>query len=190
LRRRSSDDEGQLRVSESDFLVRHSESWTAQRAPEFSVVDIHAVEIPAPPERIFPELGAQGLLLPAWHWKALVRLRLVIGKLFGWDRGMVSHPPQPLEAGKHYGFFAIEWVDPPHEAGMGVKNRLTSALMCWVLEGIPQGTKVFSVTLANFAGWQGRNYWRVIRPFHDGLIEDSLRELARRVASRAADGPA
>jgi hypothetical protein len=175
-----------LRVSESDFLVRHSESWTARRAPEFSVVNIHAMEIPSPREQIFAELGAPGLLLPARRWKLLFGLRLAIGKLFGWDRGMVSHPAQPLEAGKHYGFFAIEWVDPPHEAGMGVKNRLTSALMCWVLKEIPQGTKVFNVTLANFAGWQGRNYWRVIRPFHDGLIEDSLKELARRVASPTA----
>jgi hypothetical protein len=179
-----------LKVSESDFLKQHSESWTAQRAPEFSVVNVHAMEISAPLERIFPELGAQGLLLPARHWKLLFGLRLAIGKLCGWDRGMVSHPPQPLEAGKHYGFFAIEWVDPPHEAGMSVRNQLTSALLCWVLDEIPEGTKVFNVTLANFAGWQGRNYWRVIRPFHDGLIEDSLKELARRVASRSATRPA
>ena len=179
-----------MRVSESDFLKQHGESWTARRARDFSVVNIHAMEIPATPERIFPELGGHGLLLPARRWKLLFGLRLAIGKLCGWDRGMVSHPPQLLEAGKHYGFFAIEFVDPPHEAGMSVKNRLTSALMCWVLEEIPQGTKVFNVTLANFAGWQGRNYWRVIRPFHDGLIEDSLQELARRVASRTADGRA
>ena len=178
-----------MRVSESDFLVGHRESWTARRAPEFSVVNIHAMEILATPERIFPELSGQGLLLPARRWKLLFGLRLAIGKLFGWDRDMVSHPPQPLEAGRHYGFFAIKWVDPPHEAGMGVKNRLTSALMCWVLEEIPRGTKVFNVTLANFASWQGRNYWRVIRPFHDGLIEDSLKELARRVASRSATPP-
>ena len=179
-----------MRVSESDFLKQHGESWTARRAPDFSVVNIHAMEIPAPPERIFPELGAPGLLLPARRWKLLFGVRRAIGKLCGWDRGVVSHPPQSLEAGKHFAFFAIEWVDAPREAGMGVRNRLTSALMCWVLEEIPHGTKVFNVTLANFAGWQGRNYWRVIRPFHDGLIEDSLQELARRVASRTADGRA
>ena len=178
-----------MKVSETDFLEQHGESWTARRAREFSVVNIHAMEIPATPERIFPELGGQGLLLPARRWKLLLGLRLAIGKLFGWDRGMVSHPSQPLEVGRHYGFFAIEWVDPPHEAGMGVNNNLMSALMCWVLEEIPQGTKVFNVTLANFAGWQGRNYWRVVRSFHDGLIEDSLKELARRVASRSATRP-
>ena len=179
-----------MKVSESDFLKRHSESWTARRAPEFSVVNIHAMEIPAPRERIFAELGAPGLLLPGRRWRFLFGVRRAIGKLCGWDRGIVSHPPQPLEAGKHYAFFAIEWVDSPREAGMGVRNRLTSALMCWVLEEIPQGTKVFNVTLANFASWQGRNYWRVIRPFHDGLIEDSLQELARRVASQTAPRPA
>jgi hypothetical protein len=179
-----------LRISEADFLKQHGGSWTARRAPEFSVANIHAREIPATPERIFVELGAQELLLPARRWKLLFGLRLAIGKLCGWDRGVVSYPPQPLEVGKHYGFFAIEFVDPPHEAGMGVRNRLTSALLCWLLEETPCGTKVFNVTLANFAGWQGRNYWRAIRPFHDGLIEDSLKELARRVASRAAARPA
>jgi hypothetical protein len=179
-----------LKVSEADFLKQHGGSWAARRAPDFSVVNIHAMEIPAPATRIFPELGGQGLLLPARRWKLLFGLRLAIGKLCGWDRGVVSHPPQPLEVGRHYGFFAIEWVNAPHEAGMGVKNRLTSALMCWVLEEIPRGTKVFNVTLANFAGWQGRNYWRVIRPFHDGLVEDSLKELARRVASHRAARPA
>jgi Protein of unknown function (DUF2867) len=179
-----------LKVSKSDFLSQHKESRTARRAPEFSVVNIHAMEIPAPPERIFPELGARELLMPSWRWKVLFSVRLAIGKIFRWDRDVVSHPPEPLESGNHYGIFAIEWVDPPHEAGMGVTNQLTSGLLCWLLEETPHGTRVFNVTLANFAGWQGRNYWRVIRPFHDGLVEDSLAELARRVASRRASHPA
>ena len=50
MRWQASDDEGRLKASESDFLKRHSESWTARRAPEFSVVNIHALEIPAPRE--------------------------------------------------------------------------------------------------------------------------------------------
>src|ERR1700693_3718618 len=100
--------EDRLKYSEGDFLKQHGGSWTARRAREFSVGNIHAMEIPATPERIFPELGGQGLLLPARRWKLLLGLRLAIGKLFGWDRGMVSHPSQPLEVGRHYGFFAIE----------------------------------------------------------------------------------
>ena len=175
-----------MKVSASDFLKQHSESWTARRAPEFTVVNIHALEIPAPRERIFAELGARELLMPSWRWKVLFGVRILIGKIFRWDRGLASHAPEPLEAGKHYGFFAIEWADPPHEAGMGVTNQLTSGLLCWLLEETPGATKVFNVTLANFAGWQGRNYWRIIRPFHNALVEDSLAELARRVASRAA----
>jgi hypothetical protein len=179
-----------LKVSESAFLSQHSESWTARRAPEFSVENIHAMEIPAPRERIFAQLGGPGLLLPGRRWKLLFGVRQAIGKLCGWDRGVISHPPQALEVGKYFAFFSIEWVDAPREAGMGVRNKLASALMCWVLEEIPQGSKVFNVTLANFTGWQGRNYWRVIRPIHDRLIEDSLRELARRIASHSAPGPA
>jgi hypothetical protein len=178
-----------LKVSETDFLKRHGQSWTARRAPEFSVVNIHATEIPATPTRIFPELAARELLMPAWRWKVLFGVRILLGKIFRWDQGLASHAPEPLEAGKHYGFFAIEWVDPPHEAGMGVTNQLTSGLLCWVLEEIPHGTKVFNVTLANFVGWQGRSYWRLIRPFHDGLVEDSLKELARRAASRSTVRP-
>lgn len=179
-----------MKVSETDFLKQHGGSWAARRMREFSVVNIHATEIPAPPERIFPELGARELLMPSWRWQILFGVRILIGKIFRWDRGLASHAPEPLETGKHYGFFAIEWVDPPHEAGMGVTNQLTSGLLCWLLEETPRATKVFNITLANFVGWQGRNYWRVIRPFHDALTEDSLKELARRVVSRSAARPA
>ena len=182
--------EDRLKVSELDFLKQQGESWTARRAPAFSVANIHMTEIPAPAARIFAELGARDLLLPARRWRALFGLRLAIGKIFGWDRGMAQHPREPLQAGKHYGFFAVEWVNWPHEVGMSARNRLTSALLCWVLEEIPRGTKVFNVTLANFAGWQGRNYWRIIRPFHDAITEDSLAELARRVERLPAARPA
>jgi hypothetical protein len=170
-----------LKVSEADFLKQHGGSWAARRAREFSVVNIHAREIPATRGRIFSELGGRELLVPSWRWKVLFGLRMVIGKIFGWDRGLASHAPEPLEAGKHYGFFAVEWVDPPRETGMSLTNRLTSGVLCWVLEETPRGTKVFNVTLANFMGLQGRNYWRIIRPFHDALVEDSLAGLARRV---------
>ena len=43
---------------------------------------------------------------------------------------------------------------------------------------------MFNVTCANFKGRQGRFFWQVIRPFHDGLIEDSLLLLSRRAEER------
>jgi hypothetical protein len=61
-------------------------------------------------------------------------VRAAAGKLFGWDRGMKWHGAEPLEVGKHYAFFLIEHVDAPWELAMGVRNRLTGALMGWVLE--------------------------------------------------------
>lgn len=142
------------------------------------------MEIAAPASRIFPELGARDLLAHGLLWKLLLGFRIGVGKIFGWDRGMAVSRPQALEAGKYFGFFHVIYVDAPREAGMTVENRLTRAMMSWVLEENAGGTTVFNVTCANFKGRQGRFYWRVIRPFHDGLVEDSLRTVRGRVEGR------
>ena len=173
-----------MKIAESDFLKAHAGSWTAKRAEEFSVLNVHALEIPAPPAAIFPLLGAHDLLAPGAHWAFLFAIRAAIGKLFGWDRGMATHEPQPLAVGNHYAFFLIEHVDELREVGMTVKNRLTHAVMTWLLKETPGGTMVYNVTCANFLGRQGRFYWRVIRPFHDGIIEDSLQALRNRAQQR------
>jgi Protein of unknown function (DUF2867) len=171
-----------LKLSESDFLSHNSNCWTARRAPGFSVLNVHMAEIAAPPERLFPELAAHDLLVPGGGWRLLFGFRAALGKLFGWDRGVRSHAPEPLEVGRHYVFFHIDHVNAPNEVGMSVKNRLTDALMSWVLVADGAGgTRVFNVTCANFSGVQGRVYWQVIRPFHDGIIESSLALLRRRV---------
>jgi uncharacterized protein DUF2867 len=177
-------DEGAVKIQEEDFLTTHGNCWTVKRAPGFSVVNVHMAEIPTPRERIFPELSAHDLLIPGGGWRLLFGLRAALGKVFGWDRGMRSHRPQSLEVGGHYVFFRIEHVDAPHEVGMSVANRLTDAVMSWVLEEDGAGgTRVYNVTCASFHGAQGQLYWRVIRPFHDGIIEDSLAALAKRAKS-------
>lgn len=177
--------EERLKVPGADFLGAHGDCWIARRAPEFSVLNVHMREIPAPPSRIFRELGARELLVPSWRWQFLFAVRAAIGKLFRWDRGLSwhGHKQEPMERGRHYAFFLIEHVDEPREVGMSVGNRLTGALMAWVLRESTGGTQVFNVTCANFPTRQGRLYWRAIRPFHDALIEDSLSALSRRVAN-------
>jgi hypothetical protein len=172
-----------------EFLRAHESCWTAKRAPEFSVVNIHMAEIPASRERIFPELAARDLLVPGRGWRAVVRLRLAVGKVFGWDREMQARGPEPFEVGRYYGFFRIEHVDEPREVGMSVQNRLTNALLSWVLEADgANSSRLYNVTCANFYGLRGRMYWRAIRLFHDGIVEASLRELATKVAQRAQIG--
>ena len=173
-----------MKISESEFLRVHADCWTARQAPEFSAVNVHAMEIPAPAARIFPELAAQHLLAPGRFWRFLLRSRAAVGKIFGWDRGIAIDRPQAIERGKYFAFFHVIHVDAPREVGMTVENRLTRALMSWVLRENSNGTTVFNVTCANFKGCQGRLYWQVIRPFHDGLIEGSLRELHRRSQAR------
>ena len=173
-----------MKILASDFLGAHRDSWTAGRAPEFSVVNVHAVEVPAPAAKIFSELGTHDLLAPGAHWKFLFGVRAAIGKLFGWDRGRIPHRPGPIEAGRHYAFFLIEHLDDPRELGMSVENRLTHAVMSWILKEVPGGTMVLNVTCANFHVRRGRLYWRVIRPFHDGIIESSLQALRKRVEGR------
>ena len=173
-----------MKISESEFLAAHADCWTAKRAPEFSVVNVHAMEIPASAACIFPELAAQDLLAPGLFWKVLLGFRAAVGKILGWDRGIAIDRPQTIECGKYFAFFHVIYVEAPREVGMTVENRLTRALMSWVLRENSIGTMVFNVTCANFKGRQGRLYWQVIRPFHDGLIEGSLRELHRRSQGR------
>jgi Protein of unknown function (DUF2867) len=173
-----------LKVAETDFLREHGNCWTARQAREFSIGNVHAMEIPAPAARIFPELGARDLLAHGPFWKLLLGIRVAIGKMFGWDKGLAVKEPQGLEAGKYFGWFHVIYVDAPREVGMTVENQLTRGLVAWVLAENSGGTTVFNVTCANFNGRRGRLYWQVIRPFHDGLIEDSLRALRQRVERR------
>ncbi len=174
-----------MKIPDADFLGVHGDCWIARRVPEFSVLNVHMREIPAPPDRIFRELGARELLIPSWRWQFLFAVRAAMGKFFRWDPGLSwhGHKQEPLERGRHYAFFLIEHVDEPHEVGMCVGNRLTGALMAWVLRESSDGTQVFNVTCAKSPTRQGRVYWRAIRPFHDALIEDSLSALSRRVAN-------
>ena len=67
-----------MKIEEREFLRAHENCWTAERVPEFSVVNIHMAEIPASRERIFPELAERDLLLSGrgggrfsvcdWRW--------------------------------------------------------------------------------------------------------------------------
>ena len=80
-------------------------------------------------------------------------------------------------------------MDAPREVGMSVKNQLTDALLTWVLEeNGASSSRVYNVTCANFHGLRGRMYWQAIRPFHDGIIEASLRKLARKLAQQVRSG--
>jgi hypothetical protein len=97
------------------------------------------------------------------------------------ERGIPTHRPQSFQPGQYFGFFCVKHVDAPRAVGMEVENRLTRALMSWVLSEGAGGTMVFSFTYANFKGRRGRLYWRVIRPFHDRLIGASLQTLRSRV---------
>ena len=169
-----------MKILESDFLTAHAACWTASQAPDFSVVNVHATEIPAPAAKIFPQLGSRDLLAPGPFWKFLLGFRAVIGRLFGWDPGQGDPKPQAIEPGQYFAFFHVIHVDAPRELGMTVENRLTRALMCWVLRENSVGTMVYNFTCANFKGRQGRLYWQIICPFRDGLIEGLLLLLSRR----------
>ncbi len=85
--------EDALKIEASEFLKGHADSWTGRQAPEFSVVNIHAMEIPAPAAGIFPEPDLRDLLAPGAFWKSPLGFRFAVEKIFGWDRGM---PPIAL----------------------------------------------------------------------------------------------
>lgn len=180
----------------NEFLRAHPDCWISSRAPEFPVINVHAREAAAPPETLFAALSDRGNLSPAWYWWALFALRGIAGKLFRWDPGVEWHGPQPLVPGNHYAFFLIEHVvapcrdgqravAPPYELGVSVENHLTLALMSYLIAPSGAGSRVYNVTCARFKGRTGRAYWRIIRPFHDALVDDMLKRLCRR-AERSA----
>jgi Protein of unknown function (DUF2867) len=178
-------------VDPTEFLAAHAETWIAQPAPRFAVVNIHIREVSAPPEIIFVALGDQRLLSPAPHWRFLFAIRAFLGRTFRWDRGLTWRPPEQLVPGNHYAFFRIEHVAAPDarhtgfsELGMSVDDVLTGALLSWVLIPIGQNTQVCNITCANFPTRPGKAYWAVIRPFHNALIEDSLVYLGKKLPPR------
>jgi len=185
-----------MRIDASEFLQSHPGCWIAQRRGEFPVINLHAAEIAAAPARVFDALADRSSLVPAWRWRALFALRDLLGKLFNWDAGLKWYGPEALIPGNHYAFFRIEHVTAPtdtsaslqppgsFELGLSVENKLTHALMSYVVAPQGSGSRLFNVTCARFKGRTGRAYWRVIRPFHDALAEDMLAHFCRRAERR------
>jgi hypothetical protein len=180
-----------MTVNPDEFLRAHPDCWIARRTPEFPVINVHARDVAAPPQCVFAALADHGNLSPAWYWQVLFAVRGLAGKLFRWDPGVKWHGPEPLVPGNHYAFFRIEHVAapgqdapspvaPPYELGVSVENRLTLALMSYLIAPHGAGSRVHNVTCALFKGRVGRAYWRVIRPFHDAIIDDMLESLCCR----------
>ena len=119
-------------------------------------------------------------LLPARFGSFFSDFALLSGNCSAGTQAWGDPKPQAIEPGQYFAFFHVIHVDAPRELGMTVENRLTRALMCWVLRENSVGTMVYNFTCANFKGRQGRLYWQIICPFRDGLIEGLLLLLSRR----------
>ena len=159
-------------------------SWIARRAGEFPVVNVHVVDVAAPPERVFAALEDRVAVAPRWHWRALLVFRAALGRVFNWDEGIEwDRRAGPLVPGSSYAFFRIEHVEQGRELGLSVENKLTRALVSFVIVPAANGSRVFNVTCALFKGRLGRAYWHVIHPFHDGITEDWLDAVRRRAES-------
>jgi len=175
----------------AEFLHSWPECWISARAAALPVVNVHVTQISAPPERVWQALESETLIAPRAGWRALLALREAIGKMAGWDKGLQVHAHQPLAPENFYSFFRIEHVAAPAQArggllelGLSVENKLTRAFVSFVVERAGHSSHLFNVTAAEFFGITGRMYWRVIRPFHDGITEAMLDEARRRAERR------
>ena len=170
-----------MQIESAGFLKTCGETWIGRRATEFPVVNVHAVDVAAPPERVFAALEDREAVAPRWHWRALLAVRAAVGRVFGWDEGIQwDRRAGPFVPGNSYAFFRIEHVEQGRELGLSVENKLTRALVSFVIVPTANGCRVFNVTCAVFKGRLGRAYWRVIRPFHDGLTKNWLAAVRRR----------
>ena len=121
--------EDRLKILEADFLKEQADCRTARQKPGFSVVNLQAMDFPAPGARIFPELASRDLLASGWCWRFLTGFRVGIGKMFGWGPDLAVLKPQPLGAEKYCGFSRVIHVDAPRIVGMTVEKRLPRALI-------------------------------------------------------------
>jgi len=168
-------------IQPEDFLAAHVETWIARQAGEFPVVNVHVAEVAAAPEKVIAALADSKAVAPRWHWRALLAVRAAVGRVFRWDEciewNRKTGEPVP---GNAYAFFRIEHVEQGRELGLSVENKLTRALVSFVIVPERSGSRLYNVTCAVLKGRLGRAYWRVIRPFHDGLTEDWLTAIRTR----------
>ncbi len=168
-------------VPPQDFLQKFPELESLRRSPQAQVTNVHAVEIRATPAEIFAR-GLRRLSEIRLHplHQLLFAIRLVAGKVFGWDQRLVWNRETNWVVGGQVFFFRVEAILPDREWALEVENRLTRTISAFVADPISDSTTMlYNLTRARFKGALGRAYWRVIRPFHDSITEDLLRKLKR-----------
>ncbi len=170
-------------VSSREFLQKFPDVESLRRSPQAEVTNVHAIEINATPAEIF-SLGLQRLSEIRLHplHQLLFAVRVMAGKVFGWDRGLVWGRETHWVVGGRVWFFRVEAMVPRREWVLGVENRLTRAISAFLADPLSDATTMlYNLTRADFKGAVGRAYWRMIRPFHDTITEDLLSKLKRRV---------
>lgn len=176
-----------VKIAGTEFLKAHPDRWIAQQGRRMPVVNVHGVEVGAPPQRVFEVIAsAPQHIQPVWYLRALFGVRWAVGKVLRWDAGLSRGSAQGFSVGSDYRFFRIEEIDAPppgtmglHELGLSLENKLTRALLAYVVEPHGDGSRFYDVTCATFKGATGRAYWRLIEFFHDRISEDMLRRIRR-----------
>ena len=103
------------------MLRAFPERWIAQQGGNMPMVNIHVVEVAAPPQRVFEVIAsAPRHIQPAWYWLVLFGIRWLFGKVFRWDKGLSRGAAQEFVLGGHYRFFRIDKIDVPSPGTMGL----------------------------------------------------------------------
>ena len=181
------------RISPREFLARpfRVHSFLAGVA----LHDVWAVELPAAQERVTLQefrrrlnLKRKGAVkrftLPT---RALIRLRLLAGRMFGWDREPSETPPDlfaerltpedrartTVSAGNREGMFRVVYSFE-NELLLELINRTVHAAALSGLAETPHGYRFYFAIYVRERGWITRGYMAAIDPFRRWVIYPAI----------------
>lgn len=144
--------------------------------PDRTIADVRAIEASAPPSRIA---------------QALYGTRRVLGRVFGWDRvlmspedSLVSRLSAPdrerseIAPGTPQGSFRVLYQFP-REALSEIRNATVQGYICLALEPMASGYRLYFAVYVRPVSWITRPYLLLIEPFRRVLYPAMLRRLRR-----------
>ena len=161
--------------------------------------DAWAVELPATVERVTLQefrrrLKSKGAVERfTWPTRALIRLRLLVGRMFGWDREPSESPRElfaerlttedrarsTVPAGTREGIFRVVYSFE-NELLRELSNRTVHAAALSALAETPKGYRFYFAIYVRERGWITRVYMAAIDPFRRCVIYPAiLRQIQR-----------
>jgi len=153
------------------------------------IIESRRVEIPAPPEQVWPHIcgigGERGWLYADQLWQARATLDRLIGGV-GFRRGRRDR--DQLRRGDVVDWWRVQEITPGERLLLHAEMKLPGdAWLDFQLAPTATGTRVDMRGLFDPRGLAGRAYWWGFYPAHRRIFSGMMAELARRAGARPPD---